>query len=150
MIPFQAQNTEANANPLRKTRHMPAATLTVALVTDDLLLRSRLEPLVTAAGAGTIAVGTQEAVSSLFDSGAAPHALVVDLSAERLSPLSLIPRFRSRFPAAPIVAFGAHTDRETLGEATTLGCAAVLPRSRAVRELTQVLQELLGRDAISP
>ena len=127
--------------------HMPAAAPTVALCTDDLLLRSRLGPLVSAAGAATVVVSTSEAAVSLLDSEPAPHALVVDLSAHRLSPLALIARFRERFPSAPIVAFGAHTDRETLGEATHLGCDAVLPRSRAVRELTQVLQDLLRRQA---
>ena len=126
---------------------MPSATLTVALVTDDLLLRSRLGPLVEATGVTALAVTTSEAATSLLDSEAALHALVVDLSAHRLAPLSLIPRFRERFPAAPIVAFGAHTDRETLGEAARLGCAAVLPRSRAVRELTQILQDALRRNA---
>ena len=117
----------------------------VALVTDDLLLFSRLEPLIAAAGASVLAVRSQAAVQALWESAAPPRALVLDLAARHLTPLDAISRWRERFPSSPILAFGPHTDRETLEEATRRGCAAVLPRSRAVRDLTRELRHALGR-----
>lgn len=119
----------------------------VALVTDDLLLFTRLEPLIAAAGATVVHVRSQAAVTALFDTDAPPQAIVLDLSARHLTPLDAISQLRERFPAAPILAFGPHTDRETLDAAARRGCAIVLPRSRAVRDLTRELRGALAGPA---
>jgi len=126
---------------------MPEVPPTVALVTDDLLLFSRLEPLIADAGATVLPVRSRAAVATLLDGDTPLQALVLDLSAKHLVPLDAIHRLRVLFPSAPILAFGPHTDRETLEEAARRGCATVLPRSRAVRDLTQELLGVLRRPA---
>ena len=118
----------------------------VALLTDDLLLRSRLEGLIAAAGATVDAAGTPGAVADLLSGASPPQAVVLDLSAGNLRPLPTISQLRERYPEVPIVAFGPHTDREAMAEAARHGCASVLPRSRAVRELTNEVRRVLAKD----
>ncbi len=138
------------ANPEVPGQRAPARDAPrVVLVCDDLLLRSRLEPLIAAAGARA-EVGSGAA--ALLAAGAegpagtdAPSAFVVDLSLRRSPAAATISDLRARFPNTPIVAFGPHTDRASLAEAAALGCHAVLARSRAVRELPEILRELLAR-----
>lgn len=117
----------------------------VVLLTGDLLLRPRLEALIQAAGATAETRSSREAVDGLLAAAEPPGAVVVDLSATSFSPAEAISALKTRFPATPVLAFGPHTDRAALADALARGSLEALPRSRAVRELTQILRDALAR-----
>lgn len=116
----------------------------VILLSEDLLLRPRLEALIAAAGGIPETCSSPDGAARVLAAAEPPGAVVVDLSARGFSPREIISSLKARFPETPIVAFGPHTDREALSDAAARGCRKVLPRSRAVRELTQILREALS------
>ena len=61
--------------------------------------------------------------------------VIIDLSIESVAVKELVDCVRQHAPAARIVAFGSHVDREVLDAAAQAGADDVLPRSAFVRLL---------------
>jgi len=89
--------------------------MTVVAFCDDLMDRSRLAPAVAD-------------VVFAREPGAAAGATVVVVDLARYG--ARLAEIRAAAPAARIVAFGSHVDRDALGGAEAAGADAVLPRSR--------------------
>ncbi|MGH8935151.1 MAG: hypothetical protein ACRDXD_02600, partial [Acidimicrobiia bacterium] len=100
---------------------------TVAILTRNLLDRSRIEEAVAAAGFRPVAWG--ESV--------APALALVDLAHPQAEPV--IEELAGA--GVPTVAFGPHVDEEALARAAALGAGRSLPRSRFFRSLPQLLAE---------
>lgn len=112
---------------------IPPAALAVAVakvlaVVADLMLASRVEVLLRAAGHDV----------SLVDAppdGVEADAIVCDLDVADPAAIAAFGR--------PTIGFYRHTDTETRERAEAAGIDVVVPRSRMVRELPELLQGLL-------
>ncbi|MGH9167280.1 MAG: hypothetical protein ACRD02_05500, partial [Acidimicrobiia bacterium] len=100
---------------------------TVAILTRNLLDRSRIEEAVATAGFRPVAWGES----------AVPALALVDLAHPQAEPA--IEELAGA--GVPTVAFGPHVDEEALARAAALGAGRSLPRSRFFRSLPELLAE---------
>lgn len=112
----------------------------VALVVSDLLFRSRIADALNAAGCQPMDADDPESLARAL--AASPAAAVVDLHERNVDAKDAIARFRSA--GVPVLAFGRHTEPQTLRAARDAGAGRVVPRSQLVEELPALLDELLG------
>ncbi len=78
-----------------------------------------------------------------------PALVVVDLKELNLDPIDAIARAKAA--GAAVLAFGPHTDAETLRAARTAGADLAVPRSRFKAELPDLLRSLTtAADATAP
>jgi CheY-like chemotaxis protein len=122
----------------------PAAPAVLALVA-DLVFASRIRG--TAATLGMDVQVVRGADELLARARAAPPRLVlVDLEARAADPAGTIARLRATPGGAdiPIVAFGAHVNRDAIEAARAAGATRVLARSAFVRELPGLLADPPG------
>jgi hypothetical protein len=105
----------------------------VVSVADDLMLASRVDATLTAAGHHVIlARSLQEATLD----GA--ELIVADLEVE--NPEALVGL------GVPVLGYYSHVDAETRKAAEAAGVDLVVPRSRMARELPQLVERLLSAD----
>lgn len=103
----------------------------VVAVAPDLLLGSKIEAMLSAAGHEvSLAPGLNEAPFEEVD------LLVADLDAE--SPEALVDL------GIPTLGYYSHVNAETKRAADAAGIDLTVPRSRMARELPQLVDELLG------
>jgi hypothetical protein len=104
----------------------------VVAVATDLLLGSKVEAMLSAAGHEvTLAPSLQEAPLDAAD------LLVADLDGE--NPEALVGL------GVPVIGYYSHVDVETRDAAEAAGVDLVVPRSRMARELPQLAERLLNR-----
>jgi hypothetical protein len=103
----------------------------VVAVAPDLLLGSKVEAMLTAAG-HDVSLAASLADAPLGDS----ELLVADLDAE--SPEALVGH------GVPVLGYYSHVEVETREAAEAAGVDLVVPRSRMARELPQLVEELLA------
>jgi len=103
----------------------------VVAISSDLLLGSKVEAMLSAAG-HEVTLSPSLAVASL--EGA--DLIVADLDAE--APDALVGH------GVPVLAYYSHVDVETRGAAEAAGVDLVVPRSRMARELPELATKLLG------
>jgi DNA-binding NarL/FixJ family response regulator len=101
-------------------------------VAEDLMLASRVDAMLTAAGHHVILARSLQASSAL--DGA--ELIVADLDVE--SPEALVGL------GVPVLGYYSHVDAETRRAAVDAGVDLVVPRSRMSRELPQLVEGLLG------
>jgi DNA-binding NarL/FixJ family response regulator len=85
-------------------------------------------------------------VSHLFEL-CRPRVVFVDLSAGELVRPDALMAYKQMAPTTPFVAFGSHVDSASLAGAAAAGCDPVLPRSRFVSTLPELIRSYLGADA---
>lgn len=107
----------------------------VAVVTGDLLDRTRIEEAVRRAGLEPVTLATRAAVEGAL-AGSVPSVALVDLrvgEAERIVELLAA-------AGVEVTVFGAHVDEEALERARAAGAAKALPRSRFFSRLPQMFE----------
>jgi len=103
----------------------------VVAVAPDLLLASKVEAMLTAAG-HEVTLSPSLSEAPLGDA----EAIVADLDAE--SPQALVG------VGAPVLGYYSHVNAETRRAAEAAGVDVVVPRSRMARELPQLVERLLS------
>ena len=87
--------------------------------------------------------GEKEVVSRILDSpeGARPALLVFDLNNLNAKPMSLIPKFRTKFKkAVSIIGFLSHLQGDLKMKGIEAGCDVVMPRSAFSQSLPNLLR----------
>lgn len=105
----------------------------VAAVISDLMLFSRIESAVSAAGASLVRV------DSLTDLPPDLDLILVDWSARQPDWGDRLSQWRAGAAGARIVLFGRHTDLEAHAAARTAGLAPMWARSKLITELSRLL-----------
>ncbi len=103
----------------------------VVSISADLLLGSKVEAMLTAAGHEVTTVG---ALSQASKEDA--DLIVADLDAESPATLAEL--------GIPVLGYYSHVEAETKRAADAAGIALAVPRSRMARELPQLVERLLG------
>ena len=111
----------------------------IAVVT-DLIFQSRITGTAAQAHVACRVVRDVQALESALVEQSAKLVLI-DLSVESVGVKELVDSVRQHVPAARIVAFGSHVDREVLDAAAQAGADDVLPRSAFVRLLPALLSQ---------
>jgi hypothetical protein len=106
----------------------------VVAVAPDLLLGSKVEAMLTAAG-HDVTLSPSLAEATLDDA----DLIVADLDAE--SPAALV------VPGIPVLGFYSHVNAETREAANAAGVNLAVPRSRMARELPQLAAKLLAEES---
>ena len=106
----------------------------VVAVTPDLLLGSKVEGMLSAAGHEV----RLSASLSGADAGAA-DLLVADLDTEDAEALVAT--------GVPVLGYYSHVEVETRRAAEAAGVLVIVPRSRMVRELPDLVESVLSREA---
>src|SRR5438105_3152979 len=109
------------------------------LLSDDLMFTSRITATARQLGLEILAASSQGALERLAEQQA-PRCVILDLSNPGLDVAGLLRRLRETCRPAPfVVGYGSHVDTATLRAAREAGCDVVLPRSKFVEDLPQVL-----------
>lgn len=103
----------------------------VVSIADDLMLASRVDAALTAAGHHVILARSLE--DATLDGA---ELVVADLDVADLEPLAALDM--------PVLGYYSHIDSETRAAAEAAGLALVVPRSRMSRELPALAARLLG------
>ncbi len=109
----------------------------VLAVVDDLLFRSKIEAVASQAGVPVVFTSAGRPMSEV--SGAAYHAILIDLNASGGDPIATIQALRQAVPSAVLVGFCSHVETDLQARAREAGCSLVLPRSVFVQRLPQLL-----------
>ena len=104
----------------------------VVSIAEDLMLASRVDAMLTAAGHHVVLARSLQASSAL--DGA--ELIVADLDVE--NPVALVGL------GVPVLGYYSHVDAETRRAAVDAGVDLVVPRSRMSRELPELVEGLLG------
>lgn len=121
---------------------MPA---TIAIVVSDLMFQSRIDAAARALGHTTLIADTPERTADAL--GASPALVIVDLHERAIEPATVIRDAKAA--GARVLAFGRHTEPQTLRAAREAGADTVVPRSQLVEELGALISSLLDTSAVS-
>lgn len=121
---------------------MPA---TIAIVVSDLMFQSRIDAAARALGHTTLIADTAERAADAL--GASPELVIVDLHEREVDPAAIIRDAKAA--GARVLAFGRHTEPQTLRAAREVGADTVVPRSQFVEELGELITSLLDVNAVS-
>lgn len=112
---------------------------TVAIAVSNLIFQSRVRAAALELG---LDVAYADTPSTFADAiGGAPAVVVVDLKELNLDPIDAVARAKAA--GAAVLAFGPHTDAETLRAARSAGADLAVPRSRFKAELPELMRSLL-------
>lgn len=115
------------------------------LLSDDLLLTSRISGTARALGLELRAARTAAELDQLLKAQA-PACLLVDLHHAELNLAALVAELR-QIGRCTLVGYGSHVATEILKQARAAGCDAVLPRSQFVERLAEDLPKWYGLPA---
>jgi hypothetical protein len=111
---------------------------------DDLFFQAKIQETSRKLGIKVEFVkGDKEAVARLIDSpeAAKPTLVVFDLNNLNAKPLSLIPKFKTKFKkATSIIGFLNHLQGDLKAKAVEVGCDTVMPRSAFSQSLPNLLR----------
>ena len=110
----------------------------IAVVT-DMIFAARIRGTAEKIGTECQVVSTMDALRSALEGGQ-PGVVLVDMSADGLSPSDAIRAVKELHPAARVVAFFSHTQTELLEQARAAGADDILPRSAFVQRLPDLLR----------
>lgn len=114
------------------------------LLSRDLIFTSKVTGTARALGHRIVTVGDAEAAGAAIRRQR-PRVVFVDLAAgDLVAPASLRELRSLAGPEVPFVAFGSHVETGALAAAAEAGCDPVLPRSRFVGLLPELIGRLLG------
>jgi len=112
---------------------------TIAITVSNLIFQSRVRAAASELGLDVAYADTPSAFAEALDRR--PAVVVVDLKELNLDPIDAVARAKAA--GAAVLAFGPHTDAETLRAARSAGAVAV-PRSRFKAELSELLRSVLS------
>ncbi len=111
---------------------------------DDLFFLAKIQETARKLGVKVEFVkGDKEAVTRLMDTPESdrPRLLVFDLNNLNAKPLTLIPKFKTKFKkATSIIGFLSHLQGDLKAKATEAGCDTVMPRSAFSQSLPNLLR----------
>ncbi len=112
---------------------------TIAITVSNLIFQSRVRAAASELGLDVAYADTPSTFAEALDRR--PAVVVVDLKELNLDPIDAVARAKAA--GAAVLAFGPHTDAETLRAARSAGAVAV-PRSRFKAELSELLRSVLS------
>ena len=127
---------------MRYARGMAA---TIVIVVSDLMFQSRIEAAARALGHATVIGDTAERAADAL--AASPALVVLDLHERAVEPAAIIRDAKAA--GARVLAFGRHTEPQTLRAAREAGADTVVPRSQLVEELGALIASLVDANAVS-
>jgi len=113
---------------------------TIAIVVSDLMFQSRIRAAAEALGLEVRIADTAEAAASAV--AGHPDIVVIDLHAAGIDATATIRAAKAA--GARVLAFGRHTEPQTLRAARDAGADSVVARSQLVDELPELLRALVG------
>lgn len=113
------------------------------LLSRDLIFTSKITGTARALGRQVLTAGTRDQAASMIEQWR-PRAVFVDLAAGDLVAPVHLAAYRHLAPDAMFIAFGSHVDRDGFEAAASAGCDLVMPRSRFVNELPDLVRQLLA------
>ena len=113
---------------------------TIAIAVSNLIFQSRVRAAALESGLDVAYADTPSMFAAALRSR--PAIVVVDLKELNLDPLDAIAQAKAA--GAAVLAFGPHTDAETLRAARSAGADLAVPRSRFKAELGELLRGLLA------
>jgi len=113
---------------------------TIAITVSNLIFQSRVRAAALELGLDVAYADTPATFDEAM--GRRPALVVVDLKELNLDPIDAIARAKAA--GAAVLAFGPHTDAETLRAARTAGPDLAVPRSRFKTELPDLLRSLVA------
>ncbi len=116
----------------------------VLLVSDDLMMGSRVKEGVKVAGYAFASVSTEAAVQAALAAEPRPVAVLVALTVRRLDPYALIRSLKAEHPMLPVMVFAGHVEREKHAMAREAGADLVSANSSVAMHLPALLTRLLG------
>jgi len=111
----------------------------IVLVATDLMRQSRVAEAARALGYAVAVATTIDEAREALHAGAGA-IVILDLQAEGLPWRDVVTAAGS----VPVIAFGQHTRAGVLRAAKAAGCRIVVPRSRLVEELPQLIERAKG------
>src|SRR5512140_1342577 len=109
---------------------------TIAITVSNLIFQSRVRAAAIDLGFDVVYADTPATFDAAI--GRRPGLVVVDLKELNLDPIDAVARAKAA--GAAVLAFGPHTDAETLRAARTAGADLAVPRSRFKAELPELLR----------
>ena len=125
----------------------PAAGKVGLLLSRDLIFTSKVCGTARELGEHVMTAGNVALATAMLEQWR-PRVVFVDLAAGELVAIPALQAYMRIQPDTPFVAFGSHVDVDGLARAAAAGCDPVLPRSRFVNELPDLIQGFLA--AASP
>ena len=121
---------------------------TIAITVSNLIFQSRVRAAALDLGLDVAYAHTPATFDAAIEHR--PALVVVDLKELNLDPIDAVARAKAA--GAAVLAFGPHTDAETLRAARTAGADLAVPRSRFKAELPDLLRSLASAaaDAATP
>ena len=109
---------------------------------DDLFFQAKIQETAKKLGVKVEFVkGEKETVSRIIDAPEAPTLVVFDLNNLNAKPMTLIPKFKTKFKkATSIIGFLNHLQGDLKMKAVELGCDTVMPRSAFSQSLPNLLR----------
>jgi hypothetical protein len=109
---------------------------------DDLFFQAKIQETARKLGVKVEFVkGEKETVSRIIDSPEAPMLVVFDLNNLNAKPMTLIPKFKTKFKkATSIIGFLNHLQGDLKMKAIESGCDTVMPRSAFSQSLPNLLR----------
>ncbi len=113
------------------------------LISRDLLFISKIRGTASELGC-TILVADDDTKARSYIQAYNPRVVFVDLASGAMTSPSALQGYRQLVDShSTFIAFGSHVDRPTLEAARNAGCEIVLPRSRFVAELADLITQHL-------
>ncbi len=117
----------------------------VLAVVTDLIFSSRIRAEARALGRNVHLINKLDSLSAAMAASPPPKLLLVDLNCPSPDPLAIIKSAAAGPPDCTIVCFYSHVQDDLAKNAVAAGADKVLPRSRFVQQLPEILR-FAGRD----
>ena len=118
----------------------------VLAVVTDIIFSSRIRAEARALGQSVQLVNKLDSLSAALAASPRPKLLLVDLNCQLPDPLEMIKAAAVMSPDCRIIGFYSHVQADLAKNAADAGAGKVLPRSRFVQQLPEILR-FADRDA---
>lgn len=119
------------------------------LLSRDLIFTSKISGTARTLGSQVLTVGDSSQALTLIQEWR-PRLVFVDLtSGDLVAPSAILAYRQAAEPGTTFLAFGPHVDTASMAAAADAGCDPVMPRSRFVRELPDLIRRYLSQEAES-
>jgi DNA-binding response OmpR family regulator len=119
-------------------------TNTLVLVSDDLLLGSRVKEGALGAGHSVVVAATEDALRKALAADPRPGAVLIALNLRRSDAYALIRLLKTEYVGLPVLAFAGHAEREKHAMAREAGADMVAANSSVSLYLPALLTRLLS------
>jgi CheY-like chemotaxis protein len=120
------------------------------LLSRDLIFTSKITGTARALGYRMLTAGAPALAASMIERWR-PRAVFLDLAAPDLtSPEAILAYRQLAAPGTTFIAFGSHVEKGALDAASDAGCDVVLPRSRFVAELPDLIRRYCAATTPTP